>query len=131
MIAVAIIVIVLVIFFIGKKSGKKSAPKPVDLPPDTQPGGITQFNPGPYTDNLHEDITEIWGFRNSKPYSDLLSLSNTQVVAVYNDWNNRYYSEDNETLYQAIAAERFYTFTLGWPALRQTVLDRLWSLGLS
>ena len=127
---VAIIAVVLIIYWRGKKAGEKETPKEVPLPIDTQGGNVTTFNPGPLTDALHDDINEIFGIRNIEPYRELLTISNSQLVAVYNDWNQRYYAEDSRTLPQAIKHEMTSLFSFTWPTLAETVLDRFKSLNL-
>lgn len=126
-IVVTIIIIIAVIYILGRRSIKKQIPKDVELPSDTQPGGQTNFNPGPYTDAVYEDITEIIGTRDSLPYQALLSLSNTQLVAVYNDWNQRYYTKLKETLTQAISKE-YTIWNYSWTSVAGTLIDRLKSL---
>lgn len=65
-----------------------------------------QFNPRPYTDRLKETIYSNFGiFSDAKPYKDMLALKGAEIIAIAQDWNNRYYQEDNESLLQAINAE--------------------------
>jgi hypothetical protein len=124
---VSIIIIIVIVYILGRRSIKKQIPKEVELPSDTQSGNSSNFNPGPYTDAIYEDITEIFGTRDSKPYQDLLGLSNTQLVAVYNDWNQRYYSKSKETLTQAIAKETTI-WNYSWLSVAGTLINRLKSL---
>lgn len=64
------------------------------------------FNPRPYTDRLKETIYSKFAiFSDAKPYHDLLGLKNPEIVAVAQDWNNRYYNLDQESLLQAINNE--------------------------
>jgi hypothetical protein len=128
-ITVAIIAVVLIIYWRGKKAGERETPKEVPLPTDTQGGNVT-FNPGALTDALHDDINEMFGIRDIEPYRELLTISNSQLVAVYNDWNNRYYLDDNRTLPQAIKHEMTSLFSFTWPTIAETVLERFKSLNL-
>jgi hypothetical protein len=123
-IVVSIIIIITVIYILGRRSIKKQIPKDVELPSDTQAGGQTNFNPGPFTDAVYEDITEIIGTRDSVPYQNLLGLSNSQLVAVYNDWNQRYYSKVKQTLTQAIADE-MTIWNYSWVTVAGTLIERL------
>jgi hypothetical protein len=124
------VIIVLIIYFVGKRAGKKYIPSSVDLPSDTPTGGNYTFNPGPYTDALYQDIYEKVGLRNKQAYTDFLNLGNSQIVAVYNDWNKRYYSEDNETLTQAIDGEYFGISIYDWTSIKSQILSRLAALNL-
>jgi hypothetical protein len=123
-----LLVMVLGVYFLGRKSGKKYVPDEVELPPDTQPGGATNFNPGPVTDAIYRDIYS-WGLRSTQPYRDALNLSNSQLVAVYNDWNKRYFQKDKETLPQAIAGERTL-WNYDWTITAGALLSRFKSLNL-
>lgn len=123
-----ILVIILVIYYKGKSAGKKYAPDPVTLPSDTQGNNVpANWNPGTITDALEQDVYG-YGLHNIAPYRDALKLSNSQLVAVHNDWNQRKYSKHQETLRQAIAVE-FYTQGTVRGAAR-TLEDRLETLGL-
>jgi len=128
---VVTVIIVLIIYFVGKRAGKQYTPSEVELPPDVPTGGNYTFNPGPYTDALHEDINEMWGLRDKKAYTNLLNLGNSQLIAIYNDWNKRYYSEDNETLTQAISGEYFGISVYDWRPIVTQLLDRLKALNLN
>jgi hypothetical protein len=136
---IIIIVFVIVVlaaiglYMLGKKKGKDYVPNFAILPSDTQPnnpggGQQTVFNPGPYTDALHSDITTLLP-HDSQPYKDVLALSNTQIVAIHNDWNRRYFNEEKETLRQAISAE-YSAWNYSWWSVAGALVDRLRSLGL-
>lgn len=125
-IAVVIIIIIAIIYFKGRRDGKKYVPEMVKLPVDTNTSST--FNPGPYTDALKNDLYG-YGLRNAKPYQDLLTLSNTQFVAVYNDWNKRYFSKWKETLPQAIKAE-WPSWNHSWASAASAVLERFQTLSL-
>lgn len=134
-IGIAFIVLILVFFFIGKAYGKSLPPKPVTLPPDGSGSGQggAQLSEGAVqklTDDLYEDIYS-WGTRNSEPYIALLALSNTDFVRVYNDWNARYYFKDKETLKQAIGGEVFSITSFTFVNLKDNLMQRFQTLGLS
>lgn len=133
-IAGAILLIALILYLVFR-AGKKYRPSTVILPPDTQPGGITTFNPGTYTDALYNDIVCWFCTRDIAAWQDLLELSNSQIVAVYNDWNKRYYEKDKQTLVQALKGEYTTSIIFGtaldWKDLADTVVARFQSLGLN
>lgn len=127
----AILLIALILYLVYR-AGKKYVPGPVILPPDTQPGGITTFNPGTYTDAIHTDITCYFCVHSSTPYADANALSNSQIVAIYNDWNKRYFEEDKETIVQAIKKERdTFGLNFAWQYSAGTLITRFESLGLN
>lgn len=124
-----IIAIALFIYIMGRRSIKKQAPKDVKLPADTQGVNVPKnWNPGPFTDALEQEIYGH-GLRDAQPYNDVLALSNSQLAAIHNDWNKRYYTEDNETLRTAIEAEKT-TWNYSWTTASGAVIERLKSLGL-
>lgn len=127
----AIVVIGLSIaFIVVYKKGKKWAPGKVDLPPDTQPGGATNFEPGPYTEAIWKDLDCVFCTHDSAPYEALMRLSNSQLVSIYNDWNARYFKKNNETLIQAIEAD-FTVWNSTWATTASNVITRLESLNLA
>lgn len=124
-----ILVIVAVIYFLGRRAGKKQTPQEVELPSDIQPNEIVSFNPGPYTDAIFEDVNETFGFRDAEPYNQALGLSNTQLVAVYNDWNQRYFNKVGKSLTKAIQDETTL-WNYSFISAAKTLIDRLKSLKL-
>lgn len=127
----AILLIALILFLVYR-AGKKYRPETVILPPDTQPGGATTFDASSYTDAIHTDVTCYACLHSSAPYADANALSNSQIVAIYNDWNKRYYQEDNETIVQAIKGERdTFGLNFAWQYNAGTLVSRFQSLGLN
>jgi hypothetical protein len=105
------------------------APDHVNVDPDAA-GQIDQdFNPQPYTDRLKDDIYS-WGWRDSSIYSDLVLLSNANLVKVYNDWTERYFSEDNETMIEAMEGETYGNWT-STAHNTAAIINRLKGMGLS
>lgn len=129
-IVVVVLGIILFIYFSGRAAGRKFVPKDVIIPSDTQPIGSTgNFNPGPYTDAVYNDINTFLP-HSTAPYDDLIKLSNSQLVAVYNDWSQRYYSKSNETMVQALKGESSL-FNVAWVYGVDAVLKRFASLNLT
>lgn len=131
-----IIIAIVIIYFMGRKQGKKYTPDDVDLPPDTQPVGtdgssLSTWNPGPITDAIAADLSEFWGSHDAQPYNDALALSNSQLVAVYNDWNHRYFNDfDQKTLIGAIQDD-WTAWNYSWATATSTLVQKLKSLGLN
>jgi hypothetical protein len=127
-----IILIIIAIFLLGKYKGKQWTPEAVKLPTDIQPNYVTgnsEWNPGPITESIYDELN---GFspRDSTPYNNALALSNSQLVAVNNDWNKRKFKDfDNQTIRQALAKE-YTIWNYSWVSATSTLVDRLKSLGL-
>lgn len=122
-------VVVLVVGYYIYRQGKKYVPKDVVLPPDIQPGGATNFNAGSFTDAVYDDVYCYFCLHSATPYNNILTLSNSELVAVYNDWNKRYFSKDNETLVAALLKES--SINQIWLNAVKNVIERYKSLGLS
>lgn len=102
-------VVLIAIYFAMKAPSVTAGTTLIDTNNDGK--GDLAFNPRPYTDALYSTIYSkapwftLSAYRDTKPYQDLLALTNAQVVAVAQDWNERYYKQDSQTLLQAIADE--------------------------
>ena len=125
-----ILVIIGVIYYLGKGAGKKYVPNDIVIPPDTQSSGSPSvFNPGPYTDAIHEDLDEIWGVHEAKPYAAANKLSNSQLAAIYNDWNKRYAKDfDSKTIIQAIEDEKTILIFSDWAVVAGQLVNRFKTL---
>lgn len=140
-IKIIIFIVVLIVSFFSLRWIYREFTKPEEekIPDDTQGGGGGSGSGGSsntgvsdsqitiIVDAIYKDIYS-WGTRNAKPYSDLLALSNSDFVRAYNDWNNRYFKEDGETLRMAINNENsiYQPFIL----VRDTLNSKFSSLGL-
>lgn len=85
----------------------------------------SNFDPRPYTNELTQDIYEIFGVRNVSIYDRVASLNDAELMEVYNDYSVHPANEDKETLIQAMNGE-VYGFTMSGPP---NILDRLTRLG--
>lgn len=134
--SIAGIILILVFFFVGKALGKSTPPDMVPLPNDPGAGGTGATGQLPsagitaITDSLYDDIYSIWT-RDSQPYIDLMALSDTDFVRVYNDWNARYYSKDQQTLKQAIDGEWLSATSFTFYNLKPQLMQRFSRLGLA
>lgn len=125
---IVLITIIIIIIVVYKYKHKYVAAKDVQLPSDTQAGGITTWNAGQYTDAIYNDLNDVASLHDSKPYTDALSLSNSQVVAIYNDWNDRYKSKfNNKDLISAIEGD-FTIWNYSWATAAGNLVERLKSL---
>lgn len=125
-----VVLILLAVFFIGKYKGKQYAPETVILPSDIQGSNVpTNWNPGSITDGIYHDL-DTYLSHDATPYNDALALSNSQLVAVHNDWNKRYFKEfGNMTLVQAIQDEST-VWNYAWSSSTGALVNKLKSLGL-
>ena len=140
LIVLAVIVFVVIIWTVAKKMGQKKAPVTYDLTNPTT-GQQVQFNPGVLTDQLYNDMKphSFWSFqgwtgRNLSPYQEWLKLWDAQFKAVADDWRIRYYSlSGNKTIFEKLAGEVDYTFTIGgnsFASLRDQILARARNLNI-
>lgn len=132
-IAIIFILIILIvagiIYYVGKKAGSKYKPSDIVIPNDLQaPGTPNLYNPAPITDAIFEDLDERFGVHESEPYEAAMKLSNSQLAAVYNDWNKRYSSKfDNKTIIQALDGD-FSVWNITWEHLVQNLITRFQTL---
>jgi hypothetical protein len=131
-IAVLTIAVIAVIWYWAYHSGKKYVPKDVELPGDTSSGGTT-FNPRKYTDAIADDLYTYLGAlsHSATPYLEANKLSNSQLAAVWNDWNHRYFEKHNEDLMQAIQADSgidTVLYTSDWVIATRMLKNRLKSI---
>lgn len=131
---IAGLALILIFFFIGKSFGRSIPPAMVPLPNDPgsgtgATGSLSDANIRLITDALHEDINS-WFTRDSAPYIDLMALSDTDFVRVYNDWNSRYFNDNKETLKQAIEGEWLSATSFTFYNLKPQLMQRFERLGL-
>lgn len=116
---VGLVAALVVAYFIGRGRknrnnieipGQGEKEIPYDYSP-LPPG--TYFDPKPFTDALYNDIySGPWTARNVQAYEDALKLGNMELTAVWNDWIDRYYKKDHETLLAAMSDE-YWSFLDG------------------
>lgn len=125
-------------YFKGRRKGKDAASAaikqdlvvPVNAKLVTQ-GGKT-WDPQPFTDNLHNDIYASWYEpRDTDPYEVLNAMSDEKLKMVHNDWLNRYFDKDKETLKVAISNESVAKgAVLTFGQIKEQLLARFTNLGL-
>ncbi len=118
---------------VSKAVEAETKPDPVIYNPNNTGGGSIgngnsnpNFNPRPLTDALQQDIYEVWGIRNNSIYEQVAALNDIELLAVYNDYTDRYYSKDSETLIQAMNGEIYDPIFLPEP---EQIIKRLTRLG--
>lgn len=107
------------------------SPDHVNVDPDAA-GTIDQnFDPRPYTNQLKDDIYAAWWvIRDGAIYATILQLSNANLVKIYNDWNERYYALDKETMIQAMQGETYGNFN-ATAHNAASIISRLKGMGLN
>lgn len=120
-------VIIIAVYFYYR--GKRYTPKDVVLPSDTQaPGTDPNFNPGKYTDAIHEDLTSIFSLHDAAPYRTANTLSNSQLIAIYNDWNHRYAADfGSKNIIDAIKGD-YTVWNIDWQEAASAFVSRLETL---
>lgn len=92
---------------------------------NTGTGNSSDFDPTPYTDNIHKDLNSSFLIPHSAtPYETANDLSDDDLVAVYNDWIDRYYSVDGKNMVDAIQSSGT-TFNFEWASATAALVDRL------
>lgn len=126
---IIVIAVIIILYLLYRAYNNRYVPaKDVQLPSDTQAGGITNWNPGQYTDAIFEDLDEVAGVHEAQPYTEALNLSNSQMVAIYNDWNQRYKSKfDNKDIIAAIEGE-FTAWNYSWSTAAGNFATRMKTL---
>jgi len=115
---IIVLVILLAVYFKGRAAGLLTKPKQIDIPKDiiggesggnTPTGGIeTGAEIRSVATALFDDMSGFnWSGHDMTPYKRLLALSNSGFVAVYNDFNTRYYGLGEGTLKEWLMNESF------------------------
>lgn len=101
---------------------------------------INTFAPEGWADSLKADIySGAFTERDHRLYDSLAKMSTDKLVAIYQVWQDKYYSKDRETLIQAMNGEHYGN---GWfegglfgglPTTKNvaTIIDKLRSAGLN
>jgi hypothetical protein len=108
-IGIAIILIIVTVYIIGKRAGKSDYPD-FYVPPDAPDGGI-------YVDNnfvqniVAKMYSELKGYALITTYyystwSDYATCSDSNFVAAYNLFNDKYYNDQSRTLIEWIKHDR-------------------------
>jgi hypothetical protein len=140
-VVVSILVIGILIYKSGKKKGSvEQAALPDDMPilsaSGAKIGTLTTDQAKTVRELSQKLFTEIdsWGTVNDEPFKQLVELSDTLFVAVYNDYSKNYYSKTKKTLAQSISGlyslGSYSTVTVGTSQLKETIMNRFAKLNL-
>lgn len=113
-------------WILGRIIGKEKRPPPPKKLPSAGTGIPINWSPRPYATALHSALEGWPGSTTEKygVYSQLISMTNDQLTAVYNDFNRLYAAEGEGTMTDWIRDESLQ------PSNTDTMLNRLLMLGL-
>jgi hypothetical protein len=149
-IIVLIVIAVLVyVYLSGRKAGKNKASDSIkkDLKVDVDKKLLVdkdgkEFDPKPITDRLYKDIKGITLLANQRDvevYQVLTAMPDERIKAVANDWLDRYFDEDKESLRKALSSESGTGVGFGlfgvvpdssFEKLQKAVIAKLTNLGI-
>lgn len=134
---IIIALIIIGIFIAGKKAGKRKIPKETKLPTDGQgipiqgydpKGNPVPWSPGALADEAFEVLDGIWDSPEDKEalFNKLMAITDDQLVAVFNEFNRKHYTDDEGTLLKWIIEE----WNVSWGSIRPVLIDRMKRLEL-
>lgn len=129
-----ILLIILVAGILLYRSGKKSGATKINIsnPPSDDAGGagISTAEINSLSDEIYRDMDGLNGFgHNTDVWQRFLSLSDTDLVKVYNEFNTDYQAESEQTLKEWVYNEST-SFQPQWSIIKETVLQRFAKLNL-
>lgn len=130
--------IALVLFYIwyrGRKSGQAGQAKHIEVPTDfvtyDAAGNITSQVDGNKIRRIatlmHDEMNNTWGAADHQPFIEFSQLSDTEFTMVYNDFNERYFSEGDGTLKEWIEDDYWF----GWDVIDEVIMPKLARLNLN
>lgn len=134
--AIIIIIVIIAIYIYGRRSVGK---KPVVLPQDRPGSPLTQAEQTQaetLARSLHDEMKglNVWFDRNLTPHQNYSQLSDKMFVAVYNKFNQLFYTEANETLRGWYESEDNLPLIAGstnFVTLKNAILERMDRLKLT
>jgi hypothetical protein len=105
-ITISVVIVAFVLWFVVKRYIKNRKPPQIDIPDDL--GSNNNYNPTAMTDALFNAIQGMSVYDNTSIYQQFNSLSDNEMALVMNDWDKRYFSKWNQTLFQAFSKEYFW-----------------------
>ena len=131
---VFVIIVAVGIYFYTR--GKKTVtiqPPPMDDPnstgADNNPGGVGSASILKLVGELYAAMKGVNVDTDVTPFNDLMELSDTDFVNVYNTFNSKYQKDSGETLYEWVYNEKAGWFS-DFGAVKKSVLNRMKRLNL-
>lgn len=91
------------------------------------------FNPGEHADKMFDVMDGVFTLADTKLTAacELMQLSDNEIIAVHNYWNQHLYDRNNETLYKMMKAElNTPAFVIGGSNCWDQLMNRLSRLNL-
>jgi len=134
-IIIALIILAIVAIYFYRK-GKKQvtiSDIPTDNPQTTTGNGGVNMSGQQLSvneivslaDQIHEDVNCVFCTRNTALYQRVASLSDTDLVRIYNAYNSKYQSKDGETMLEALKKELTAMFSSSAIPNMQSIINRL------
>lgn len=127
-ISVLILIIIIAVYFYFR--GKRNAEGPKVTYPQGGNSIPAGWSPMPLVKELYDAMSGLFSFTGTKDqvWTKLRDMpTDEMVIAVYDTYNQKYFSEGNGTLTQWIRDENYYDPISG---VRDSTLSRLQNLGL-
>jgi hypothetical protein len=130
---VLIVIIIAVAYFSGKSKGSEDYPEfPV---PDDTPGStinLDQAKVQRIAVGLHNDLDSFFLFEryNTSLWQEFASSSDTEFVAIYNYFNDKWYADKSKTLRERIESRPISWFSGRLRSTIAKILQRLTRLNL-
>lgn len=80
-------------------------------------------------EKLYKDMRGISGYHSADPWNDLLAMSDTDFIRVYNEFDTEYQKDSGETLVQWVNDQWAVPLTQ-WATIKDTLLQRFSKLNL-
>ena len=130
LIVAVVLFILFYIWYRGKKAGESGKPKHIGLTNDFVIGGTMSVDGGKVrriATLLHDDMDGFNFGHDDQIYNEFAALSDTEFVAVYNDFNNQFFSEGEGTLKEWIISEVYGD----WTIIEDIILPKMARLNLN
>lgn len=134
-VGLVILLIIYIIYRQGKKSGELGKVKNTDIPIDVYNGGNVLVDGAKIREMstlLHDDMKGVNVFWNDDLFQNLAKLSDSELVALDNDFNERYYNEGEGTFKEWINSQQFWWYSGSLAELvNEVILPRMAGLNLN
>tara|TARA_R110000751_G_scaffold202400_1_gene306970 strand:- start:6 stop:434 length:429 start_codon:yes stop_codon:yes gene_type:complete len=125
-ITIVSLIVLVTIYYRGKKAGKGVHLKKLNKDIIGAELSESQINIlKSLAEKLHEDIHCFFCFRNEDLYKQVSNLSNNQLGALNNIYNEFYEVDDSETFYQALDNEVMENSSFQLAGIVSAILSRL------
>jgi len=129
-IIVVILIAAIILYRTGKKKGQSEGVINISKPPEDGGGKLTIDEINVLVKSIYDDMAGVnFAGHDIETWKKILSLSNTDFVKVYNEFNNDYQVKSKESLKSWLQNESSY-LQPQWDLVKQTVIERMNNLNL-